>query len=92
MIIQLGIETRNWVRTLDTIQTPKKIIIIGGLPFQRDGFSDSIFGWVIVDDLTELGQHAQLHIFRRVTAGPPISFNLLELEWHEAVSSRAILG
>ena len=55
----------------------KKISIIGGPTFHRDGFSDSIFGWVIVDDLTDLGQHAQLHIFRQVTAGPPINFNLL---------------
>ena len=50
----------------------KKIGGIGGPTFHRDGFSDSIFGWVVVDDLIELGRHSQLHIFRRVTAGPPV--------------------
>ena len=28
---------------------------LGDPTFYRDGFSDLIFGWVIVDDLTELG-------------------------------------
>ena len=56
----------------------KKIGIIGGPAFHRDGFSDSIFGWVVFDDLTDMGRHAQLHIFRRVMAGPPINFNLLD--------------
>ena len=51
---------------------------LGEPTFHRDGFSDSIFGWVIIDDLTELG-HTQLHIFRWVTAGPAINFNLLGL-------------
>ena len=30
--------------------------------FHRDGFTESIFGWVIIDDLTELGQHAKLEL------------------------------
>ena len=50
----------------------KKIGIIGGPTFHRDGFSDSIFRWVVVNDHTELGRLTQLHIFRWVTAVPPI--------------------
>ena len=52
----------TWCNELDRLGDPT---------FHRDGFSDSIFGCVVFDNLTKVCRHAQLHLCRRVTAGTP---------------------
>ena len=64
------------VKTLSSFIETNELDILGDSTFHRDRFSDSIFGWVI-DDLTELGRHAQLHLFRHVTVISPIDIKLI---------------